>query len=483
MSAPARRSILAAALIAAIAIAFFATLEQRNRAVAASSASASAIREAASAPEELDPLAPIADEPEPRASERAAVEPAVETPPTAAAVGSNDIDVLGLAVDAAGIPVTLFGVRATRLDASSGPADEVASESADSIRRVREEGITLHPRGEFEMRGLPRGRWLIEPFADEMLTAWRHIAVETSPERIVFVMNSAAIVTGVVLDGDAQPVAGAEVTVDSRVSAQPTDGLGRFRLQLYGGEHALLATADGYLPSERRELSVAMGDRVDDVELSLHAGGTLRGVVLDESGAPIAGCGVSVGASANWILADSNGVFEVSGLAAGRLNVLVRTPSPVREHPWLATALIEANKTTTIELRIVRERPVRVLGRIEKPGIELKGAIVRAIPVGGQLMRTGIGVRDEWGDGSGKYVRYRDGRVSLRGVVRINSQPREALGQREDGEVADDGRFELSLSTPGRYEFQLTNLLFHEPVAPVIVDVPDQDVFELTLEP
>lgn len=485
MSATVRRWILSAALLAAAALAFLAMQVRDGRANAASSATAAPSRDIEVAREDLAPLALVASEPEPRSSERAAVEAAADMPPTAAFVGSDDIDVLGLVVDTEGIPVTLFGVRATRIDGEYRPANEVGGEPADAIQRVREQGITLHPRGEFEVLDLPRGRWLIEPFADEMLAAWRHIAVGTQPEPIVFVMNSAAIVTGVVLDPDAQPVAGAEITVDSRGSAQPTDCLGRFRLTLYGGEHALLATAAGFLPSERREVSVHPGDRIVDVELALHAGGALRGVVLDESGAPIAGCAVSVGGS-HGLLTDSNGAFEVRGLLAGRLEVLVRTPSPVAEPPWLASALVEADKTTTIELRIVRERPVRVLGRVEKPGLELKGATVRAIPVGGQLMRSAPARRS--GDGwatevEPEFRRSRDGSVSLGRIVRITNEPGEPVHQRRDGEVSEDGRFELTLSTPGRYEFELTNLLFGDAVAPTIVDVPDQDVFGLTLEP
>jgi len=392
-----------------------------DRVSAATSGPGSELAERAQAAHELHDLVV--------ASEPADAERTVSETPAAPAAA---IDVHGRVVDEQGLPVEEFGVRALAVDAEPAAAP-------------REWPSAAHPRGEFDLLGLAPGAWEISVTADGLRLDQAALVKATDPERIEFLMRGTALVHGVVLDAQARPLVGAEITVDGRAARQTSDNGGHFRVELGLGEHVLVGRASGFLPSRPVDVLVDSRAGVGNVELVLQRGGTLRGTVLDEANLPVSDCAMTALARPDAkSTTDARGQFEIAGLAPGCavLSLLAPLAGVAQGDRWYGTAMIEPERTTEIVVHIARERWVRIAGRVEGDALDIFGTRINAVPIAGQF-------------------------------VRANGT---------ETAVAADGTFELKLSSAGRFRFDRI-AMFSEDIVSLVVDVPDQDVFELTLKP
>jgi protocatechuate 3,4-dioxygenase beta subunit len=134
------------------------------------------------------------------------------------------------------------------------------------------------------------------------------------------------VLAGRVVDTKGMPVEGARVTAGTPANASPatTDAAGRFELGSLDPDAewlSVLARKSGFAAAWGR--AVEQGKRVvDELEIVLARGATLRGVVTDARGAPLPGTHLSVGQSpysADRVsaTADERGQFEIEDAPAG----------------------------------------------------------------------------------------------------------------------------------------------------------------------
>ncbi|MFT5359144.1 MAG: hypothetical protein ACI9KE_006387, partial [Polyangiales bacterium] len=148
------------------------------------------------------------------------------------------------------------------------------------------------------------GRYRIDDIAPGVYELWARATHERSPPRsgitleagdalfIPLQMVPGDHVSGIVIDSEGAPIAGAEVlVVDGGLALAPIRTMsgadGRFHIEPLlpvAYERSYLAQASGYLPGRA---SAAGSD--EELRIVLEAGSTLRGRVVDERGRPVAG--------------------------------------------------------------------------------------------------------------------------------------------------------------------------------------------------
>lgn len=229
-------------------------------------------------------------------------------------------------------------------------------------------------------------------------------------------------VDGIVVDGNGQPVAGAEVVADDSgrgwsgavVARSGADGT--FHVRSIGDGLCWLSARSPLCAPSARYVLVGGAGRTLDVQLSLPApGGSLVGTVRDEAGQGIAHAQLLVGdedafrdatvpeggealaAAARRVSADENGHFEVLGLAAGRQEVRVRAKDFA---PWAGEAEVSAGQAAELAVTLLAE------ARVEGTVRDASGA-----PVAGVEILSGRGGFLDRVTGSGA-----DGSYSVRGL-------------------------------------------------------------------
>ncbi|MCP3914239.1 MAG: sigma-70 family RNA polymerase sigma factor [bacterium] len=210
-------------------------------------------------------------------------------------------------------------------------------------------------------------------------------------------LEAGVTVTGRVLDGDGDSVAGALVQLsehgngtEGRAVTQ-ADANGAYRVRGIRGQRALSARAPGHGPSAQTDVDAAAGSTIE-LDLVLRgAGGSVRGQLLDPDGIPVAGARVRVNPSrrasntkedGRWVDArslpaqgqtDEAGLFAFDGLQTGRHTILVRAQDvPPLRHD----VEIRAGKTEELELLFASGGTLEGIVRTGE-GAPATGAVVR----------------------------------------------------------------------------------------------------------
>jgi hypothetical protein len=225
----------------------------------------------------------------------------------------------GLVTDASGGPVAGARVDAAKLGATAQPSDDVAS--------------TVTGRdGRYQLT-VAEGQLLVAVADPDYAPIARVVDVGPAGATADFALIPGGVLEGVVRrDGDRAPVAGARVeahrdgpSIELAESGRPrftiADRDGRFRLAgLPPGAYDLDARS-GEL-SSRGPTSIGLGvaDQRTDLELVIGAGPVIRGVVVDEAGAPVADAGIIVVTrdQDDATHSDAQGRFAVVGVPPGR---------------------------------------------------------------------------------------------------------------------------------------------------------------------
>jgi hypothetical protein len=211
------------------------------------------------------------------------------------------IDFHGRVLDERGDPLAYFGLRGVHRDANNFFVEE---------RRWEPE---LHDRGEFALLALAPGRWEISPFAPHRELDETHRLTATRDQRFEFVLAGRAWISGVVLDPAGKPVRGASVSAtpfrpDKDSDGEPnfdlcenrdlaylrapsrnvvtTNDGGAFELRTGPGHVLVTARCKGFAPSSHEEFVLAVGERVTTCTLRLEPPLTVRVRVLDFQGSP-----------------------------------------------------------------------------------------------------------------------------------------------------------------------------------------------------
>ena len=210
--------------------------------------------------------------------------------------------VSGRVVDAAGEPIA--GVRVIWDPVGLNRAGFQGSIAPLVARVVR--GVdfpTTGADGRFEAGAFPGDGPYELNFEKEGYAKLQHFWDPGSEQELEIVLLSGGFIEGIVIDAEqAQPLATFTVESDSLVGSKalPFSGpfggnlvetdRGRFRIGPFRpGAVRIEVDADGYLKSTVSELEVGAGETLRGVIVKLFPGGVVRGRVVDENGARIAG--------------------------------------------------------------------------------------------------------------------------------------------------------------------------------------------------
>ncbi len=205
-----------------------------------------------------------------------------------------------------------------------------------------------------------------------------------------------------------------------------TDDHGAFRFEELAPTSArLLVTAKGYVPDER-DVMIEGDDRrpVDLGSIELSAGGSARGVVVDEAGDPVVGARVAPGRVPTYLplgplpigvaATDAQGRFALSNLTPGKTEIEAYKVGFGREA--VLDVAIRAGQTTEdvrIELRQdldvdgtgVNARASLAVTLSESPRGKQRAVIFEHVPLGGEAQRAGILAGDRFVSYNGMSIR------------------------------------------------------------------------------
>jgi RNA polymerase sigma-70 factor (ECF subfamily) len=265
--------------------------------------------------------------------------------PTARVVAPGAAAAAPAAADAAADATGCSLVVVTRWhDGSHAEGIGVHLRHGDHEFRSLAEPARTDAAGRVRFAGLVAGSALVEL---DRATSGTVALVAGATSELTLTIERGLAVQGVVVDARARPVAGAEVLLArggvipqaTHVAAR-TDASGRFALRDLRSFHLVGARASGLGTSPFELLHAWRTGTRQRLDLELVLPGrsaSLRGVVLDPDGAPVAGAFVRAGAFAVACepttsgraqkhvpvhrLTDANGWFSVGELPAGRLPV------------------------------------------------------------------------------------------------------------------------------------------------------------------
>ncbi|MBX7115653.1 MAG: carboxypeptidase-like regulatory domain-containing protein [Myxococcaceae bacterium] len=262
---------------------------------------------------------------------------------------------------------------------------------ANATVLVRDEGArnsdwvetTADEMGRFETKPLKVGRYWVSARAERFLDQKSHLeTLERSGSELTLALDAAALLSGYAVDTKGTPVAAFSVSLSNREFYRPetfTDG--GFLVEAKPGPTKLAAKSKGFVP-----LQIDVQAPRDGIKLIFRRGGTVRGVVLDASGAPLSKVGVlltplrvySDDEGVDWSevasLAQSevttDGGFTFDGVTPGEYRVTARPSGKkgLREQRDVrrASAVVELRSTETLD----------VVLKFEDEGLALSGRVV-----------------------------------------------------------------------------------------------------------
>lgn len=263
-------------------------------------------------------------------------------------------------------------------DVSGGPVAGARIDAARLVLGRPDRAISTAltgPDGRYEL-SVPEGQHLVAAKSPDYAAQSRHVEVGPAGAQADFALVPGGAIEGVVLDERTrEPVPGAAVSA-RRERSGPL-GLaeagghhavagadGRFRLPgLRPGAYELDASGDGRHARSPAIVGLGVAEQVTGVELLVGAGPVIRGVVIDDGGAPAPGAKVRAiarGERGGEATADDKGAFVLEGLGAGQFRLFARGP-----------AVLPAG-TTPVE---IKDRDVDGIVVRVRQGLTIKGHV------------------------------------------------------------------------------------------------------------
>lgn len=239
---------------------------------------------------------------------------------------------------ASGAPVQRFGLE---LEPSQPPSDFMARMVGTQVRRALGPTPFVDPQGTFDVPRVQAGSYTVRVSAPGFPTVERKGVVVTGGEttELHVEVPRGNVARGVVRRANGDPVEGARLFVVEDALAQDVEptalagyvhnrdpdavsrGDGSFELPPQTpGRYDVIASRPDLLPGIAHRVDLGSGD-VGDVRIQLPPSGSVRGVLLDQSGRPAPGERVFVLFRSGILRleqTDAKGRFEAKGLPVGR---------------------------------------------------------------------------------------------------------------------------------------------------------------------
>jgi protocatechuate 3,4-dioxygenase beta subunit len=265
------------------------------------------------------------------------------------------------------------------------------------------------------------------------------------PEPVEIGLARGIRVHGTVKDESGRPLEGVSVGYDKHIvmgrtgsmtmreSQVTTDANGTFSFDSVSpGKAQFGFSKQGYLRTDRTIEATGREQRLD-VEMS--TGVALRGIVVDESGAPVAGANVRgttsgasrVGAGMRTV---ADGRFTLEPLEPGRVTVYAGATG------YADTVMRDVETASTPELRIVMERGATVEGRVS--GIEGSAMQEVALEIGDEQYERRVNPAGEF-----RIEGVRPGRIVVAAYTRVGQGYRSARPLEIDLAVGETARVEI----------------------------------------
>ncbi len=270
------------------------------------------------------------------------------------------LQLAGRVTDSEGVAIagTKLDLHPLSLDADSAAGARLSFSLSRSVVSDAE--------GRFQFEDVEAGSYEVEAFADGYQPAVAQLvelAFESDPPALHFVLEKGAVLTGVVLDSELEPVAGARVSVGRSTGC--SDAAGRYRVEgIAPGTVAVWVEHPGF---DRlvRELDIELG--VSEAEFVLEGGYAVSGLVVDGSDLPVGGAEVELqpldsDAFVEYrVRADEAGAFLFERVAQGGYSVHGRLRGYAESEPRRQIRVAGA-KVEEVEVRL--QRGGRIEGRI-----------------------------------------------------------------------------------------------------------------------
>jgi protocatechuate 3,4-dioxygenase beta subunit len=276
------------------------------------------------------------------------------------------------------------------------------------------------------------------------------IVVAAAPlEELEWKVHTGLAIRGIVVDSQGDPVA--EVNVHARPKPKPgddprgqrtsqwgaeTEADGTFELAgLIAGSYELGVWNGDYPPlPEPAIVELAEGRDVEDLRLVLPATGSLKGIVRDEAGEPVAGVTVTSGLVDTWSRAQArtgdDGRFHFEHVQTGRHRVTaesgwfeqMRAPGTTDDDVQGELVEVTAEGTAEVEL-VVEQRAGIIRGRVlDSDGGPVDDAFVDAVRMSDSGAANSAWARTSmrWGWDRQPVLSDRDGTFELRELAEGN---------------------------------------------------------------
>lgn len=268
----------------------------------------------------------------------------------------------GVVTDASGGPIAGARIDAAKLGPMVRPVDAVAS------------AITAAD-GKYTLT-VAEGQLLVAASEPSYAPQSRFVDVGADGATASFSLVPGGVIEGVVRDETSrEPVGGAVVLAqrdtpammlgDRATQRAVAAADGRFRIAgLRPGAYELGGSAGSRVSRAPTIVGLGVAEQVTDVEILIARTASLRGVVVDENGAPAAGVEVSLfgrGRGDNEATSDDKGAFVFEGIGAGRYVLMGHSDSYVAA----GTARVEVSAQDVDGVKVNVKRGVKIAGHVE----------------------------------------------------------------------------------------------------------------------
>jgi hypothetical protein len=245
--------------------------------------------------------------------------------------------------------------------------------------------------GAFHLGGLSPGGYRLIASAEGY--GRQELSARAGEEKAQFALVASGSITGTVVDDQGLPLESFEVLAQptgeevQNVRLEPFAAAdGRFRLDnVATGTYLVHVAASDHAPEARSAVEVPAGGNVDLGRIRLGRGGTLWGTVTDSDGTPVAGAAISAQSpEIEYLVAvshseprsesDASGAFELRGVAAGPVRVVVSHP----DYAEGRSPIVDVDPSGPgVEVGIVLVRGGRIEGSARKrDGSPIPGASI-----------------------------------------------------------------------------------------------------------